>query len=104
MATEEFIRMRLLCDEVVPIELRRDMSISMTLIWYLKFLLIIVSHSYIEHGCVTFKVEKEMEIVLTLDGTPSLPWKLVDIKILVKSISSDYGAINIITLSVIFNN
>ena len=46
-----------------------------------------------ENGCVTFNVENEMEVILTLDGTPSLPWKLVDIKILVKSISSDYGMI-----------
>lgn len=47
--------------------------------------------SYAEKGCVTFTVENEFSIVLTLDGVgKDAKWKVIDIKILVSSIGVGY--------------
>lgn len=74
LKTEEIIRMRLMVDEVVPQKFRDNMRI--------------------EGGCVTFVVPDEMEVALSLDGSvKSLPWKVVELRILVNWNHIDYEGI-----------
>ncbi|KAI9203200.1 uncharacterized protein BJ171DRAFT_154711 [Polychytrium aggregatum] len=68
---EDVIRMRLLCDEIVPLPMRRNVTV--------------------ENGSVTIRVKDEFEIRMTLPGsTPDCVWKLDDLKILVASAPSKY--------------
>ncbi|KAJ3415363.1 Kynurenine--oxoglutarate transaminase 3 [Chytridiales sp. JEL 0842] len=68
---EDVIRTRLLADEVIPLAFRRDMRI--------------------DKGCVTFRVDYEYEVTLSVDGVgQSFPWKIVELNVLVKSSSGDY--------------
>ncbi|KAJ3396266.1 Enolase-phosphatase E1 [Lobulomyces angularis] len=61
---EDIIRRRLFCDEVIPIQLRRGIKIG--------------------NGCVTFTVENEFKVSLTLVSLDSnIPWIISDLKILV---------------------
>ncbi|KAI8804528.1 mediator complex subunit MED14-domain-containing protein [Cladochytrium replicatum] len=62
---EEVMSARLLCDEVLPSAFRQSLKI--------------------EQGKVNFTAEDEFSVALTLDGKDlSLPWKIVDMRILVK--------------------
>ncbi|KAI8806651.1 mediator complex subunit MED14-domain-containing protein [Cladochytrium replicatum] len=62
---EEVMSTRLLCDEILPAAFRRSLKI--------------------ERGRVNFTAEDEFLVSLTLDGNNlSLPWKIVDMRILVK--------------------
>ncbi|KAJ3330491.1 Mediator of RNA polymerase II transcription subunit 14 [Blyttiomyces sp. JEL0837] len=70
---ESIMRIRLLVDEVVPAPFRKSMVF--------------------EKGCVTFRVDSEFEVTLSLDGNfPNLPWKVVEVKLLVKANNPEYEA------------
>ncbi|RKO87632.1 mediator complex, subunit Med14, partial [Blyttiomyces helicus] len=61
---DDVIRMRLLCDEVLPLAMRKNMRI--------------------DQGCVTFTVKDEFELVLSLPGSdPTATWRVGDLKFLV---------------------
>ncbi|KAJ3284074.1 Mediator of RNA polymerase II transcription subunit 14 [Borealophlyctis nickersoniae] len=69
---EDVIRLRLLCDDVVPVPFRKHMTIA--------------------KGCVTFRVEDEFQITLTLPGKRKEDcWQIVDLKILVRCASGYEG-------------
>ncbi|KAJ3186777.1 Mediator of RNA polymerase II transcription subunit 14, partial [Irineochytrium annulatum] len=68
------IRGRLFAHEVIPKPFRRNLAI--------------------EKGCVTFRVENEFEVALTLDGEDlTHPWRIIELTILVKSSSEEYEGI-----------
>ncbi|KAI9359223.1 mediator complex subunit MED14-domain-containing protein [Zopfochytrium polystomum] len=70
--TEEIMRMRVLVDEVIPQPFRENMRI--------------------ENGCTIFRIEDELEVALTLDGSDKSlrRWLIVELKILVKWNQLDY--------------
>ncbi|KAI8620180.1 mediator complex subunit MED14-domain-containing protein [Chytriomyces sp. MP71] len=71
---QDTIRMRLLADDVVPFPFRKCMSIA--------------------RGCVTFTVQHKFQVTLSLDGTiPRMPWKIVDLQILVQFVKEDYEGV-----------
>ncbi|TPX44578.1 hypothetical protein SeMB42_g03549 [Synchytrium endobioticum] len=68
---EDVIRMRLLCDEVVPVPMR-----AMT---------------KIDKGSVTFRVKGEFELTLTLPGSEQhAPWRLLELKFLAQAVQDTY--------------
>ncbi|KAI8922807.1 mediator complex subunit MED14-domain-containing protein [Entophlyctis helioformis] len=69
---QDMIRMRLMCDEVIPLPFRQNMQI--------------------DKGCVTFTVQGEFSVSLTI--VPNLqphPWRVVDVQVLSRSIPTGYG-------------
>ncbi|TPX38318.1 hypothetical protein SmJEL517_g00302 [Synchytrium microbalum] len=76
---EDVIRMRLLCDEVVPVPMRVLSRIGNP-------------QSLIpEKGSVIFRVKDEFEITLSLPGSETnTPWRLLDLKFLAQAVSDTY--------------
>nr|KAJ3418540.1 Mediator of RNA polymerase II transcription subunit 14 [Polyrhizophydium stewartii] len=69
---EDMIRIRLMCDEVIPGPFRRNMTI--------------------ENGCVVFTVPGEFTVAMTLvPNAQPHPWRVVDLQILSRSTASGYG-------------
>ncbi|KAI8910082.1 mediator complex subunit MED14-domain-containing protein [Entophlyctis helioformis] len=69
---QDMIRMRLMCDEVIPIPFRQNMQI--------------------DKGCVTFTVQGEFTVSLTIvPNVQPHPWRVVDVQVLSRSIPTGYG-------------